>query len=196
MLDLQPAADQVASLVAGIGDDQLGDPTPAGSRPVSSLLAHIHGLSIAFTDAARKIASRTTSSPPSEKDLILDPNWRTTIPKALAELVAAWRDPQAWQGRTMAGGLEMSGEECGAVVNNELVMHGWDLAAATAQPFSVSEENLQASYDFCSAVPDDPKAREGLFGPVVPVPDDAPLLDRALGYAGRDPEWKPSPTVS
>ena len=31
----------------------------------------------------------------------------------------------------------------------------------------------------------------GLFGPPVPVPDDAPTLHRLLGAAGRDPAWTP-----
>jgi hypothetical protein len=39
--------------------------------------------------------------------------------------------------------------------------------------------------------PGQEEARAGLFGPVVEVPDDAPLLDRVIGLTGRDPAWSP-----
>jgi hypothetical protein len=42
------------------------------------------------------------------------------------------------------------------------------------------------------AIPGQEAAREGLFGPLVNVPDDAPLLDRVLGLTGRDPNWSAS----
>jgi hypothetical protein len=33
--------------------------------------------------------------------------------------------------------------------------------------------------------------RDGMYGPVVPVADDAPAFDRLLGQTGRDPGWRP-----
>lgn len=116
-------------------------------------------------------------------------DWPTVIPAVLAELAAAWRDPKAWTGMTMAGGVELPGEVGGLVANNELVVHGWDLAVATGQSYEVAAENLDASWEMVAQTPDEPGTRHGLFGPVVPVPDDAPLLDRVLGGAGRDPAW-------
>ena len=85
----------------------------------------------------------------------------------------------------------MSAEQYGLVINNELVLHAWDLAMGTGQPYAVAAENLQASWEFVSNTPDTPEAREGLFGPRLPIRDDAPLLDRTLAYAGRDPYWVP-----
>ena len=32
----------------------------------------------------------------------------------------------------------------------------------------------------------------GQFGARVPVPDDAPVQDRLVGFIGRDPQWAPT----
>ena len=81
----------------------------------------------------------------------------------------------------------------GMVALDELVLHGWDLAKATGQPFRCDPASTAAVLEFtaASARPENAAGREDLFGPVVPVPVDAPALDRALGFAGRDPAWSP-----
>ena len=53
-LDLGPQAAAVTRVVAGIRDDQLGDPTPCADTPVAGLLAHLAGLATAFRMAAEK----------------------------------------------------------------------------------------------------------------------------------------------
>ena len=73
--------------------------------------------------------------------------------------------------------------------NDELVVHGWDLAVATGQSYAPGEANVEAAWQLVSQIPDVPQAREGLFGPRRPVAEDAAALDRLLSYAGRDPRW-------
>lgn len=82
----------------------------------------------------------------------------------------------------------------GSVVVDELVLHGWDLARGTGQPLEVDPQSTQAVFEFTAAMsaPGEETGREGLFGPVIEVPDDAPLFERALGFSGRDPGWAPA----
>jgi hypothetical protein len=54
MIDLDPAAREVARLLDGVADDRLADPTPCPAYPVGALLDHLMGLSLAFMWAARK----------------------------------------------------------------------------------------------------------------------------------------------
>ena len=187
-LDLGAPAAEMARLAAAVRDDQLGDPTPCPDLDVAGLLAHVTGFSVAFRDGAAKVSGPTTSTPPGP--VPLPPDWREQLPPLLAELAQAWRDPSAWAGETTVGGATMPPPTIAGFANNELVVHGWDLAVSTGQDYRPAEPNLEACWQLVSHVPDNPDARSGLFGPVIPVPDDAPLLDRVLAGAGRRPDWK------
>jgi uncharacterized protein (TIGR03086 family) len=85
-----------------------------------------------------------------------------------------------------------AGEVAGRVAINEVVVHGWDIAAATRHDYTCETGLIQAAYAFVqSAVAQDPDGSPGLFGPPVPVPESAPPLDRLIGLTGRDPAWQP-----
>ena len=186
-LDLAPQAAEVARVVAGIRDDQLDAPTPCADTPVAGLLAHLAGLTTAFRMAAEK--TPVPGGPSASAD-DLPPDWRARIPAQLDALVAAWRRPQAWDGMTEAGGVRMPAYAIGLVGLNEVLVHGWDLAVATGQAYAADPASVAACTGFAAqAAAEGPTP--GLFGPPVPVPDDAPPLDRLLGLTGRDPAWRP-----
>jgi uncharacterized protein (TIGR03086 family) len=191
MLDLTPATGMLTQLVTDIGDDQLGAPTPCRGTTVADLLDHLDGLCLAFTAAAAKDQAAGRQAP-SADGARLGPDWRARISGRLAHLASAWQDETAWAGMTRAGGVDLPGEVAGQVAINEVVVHGWDIAAATRHEYGCETELVQAAYAFVrSAVAQNPGGSPGLFGPPVSVPDSAPLLDRLIGLTGRDPAWRP-----
>lgn len=193
-LDLGPQTRIVARLAAGVPDERLADRTPCPDYAVGDLLGHLAGLAVAFRDAARKDLGHTTNTAPDSAALTLPDDWREALPKVLGELAEAWRDPAAWTGMTRAGGVDLPGDIAGAVVADELVVHGWDLARATGQEYVPDHAALHASHAFLLAAAEEDDRGNGIFGPVVSVPRNAPLLDRAVGLSGRDPGWAPGTT--
>ncbi|TXS57478.1 TIGR03086 family metal-binding protein [Streptomyces sp. t39] len=191
--DLAAAAAGVAALLPGVRDDRLDDPTPCPDYAVREMLAHLLGLATAFRDAGRKETGPTTATPPDAAGPGLAGDWRTALPERLGELVAVWRRPDAWEGMTQAGGVSLPGAVAGRVALNELVVHGWDLAVATGQPYDVDEASLAVSREMLTPTGDD-SLRDAIFGPVVPVPDDASPLDRVVGLSGRRPDWRAAHT--
>jgi uncharacterized protein (TIGR03086 family) len=186
-IDLHPAADRLAGLVAGLSDDALDRPTPCAAYTVAALLDHVAGGLVAFHGAAVK---EPLPGGPSGDASNLAPDWRTRIPRDASALADAWDDPAAWTGTTAAGGVELPGDVAGIVALDELVLHGWDLAKATDQPAGYDGPGL----DEVMAIVTEFRGRgfEGLFGPEVAVPETSSLFDRILGKAGRDPAWQPS----
>jgi uncharacterized protein (TIGR03086 family) len=117
--------------------------------------------------------------------------------------VAAWRthaegvqalldgpDPDRPFSHAVAGTHPLDGA-IDLFYTSDVFMHTWDLARATGQ-------DDQLDPDFCAQLlegmtpMEDLLRSSGQYGPAVPVPDDAPVQDRMIGFIGRDPYWKPA----
>lgn len=193
-VDLTPAARRLADLVRAIPDEMLDAPTPCPNYTLGDLVDHVGGAARAFTGAAVKDTGDATSHAPSGDASRLVDDWRTRIPRDLAGLADAWHDPDAWTGMTKAGGVDLPGEVAGLVALDEIVIHGWDIARAMGQDYDYDPSSIDAVQGFVLqfSQPGQEELRAGLFGPVVEVPEDAPLLDRVIGLTGRDPAWSPA----
>ncbi|MGL5816132.1 MAG: TIGR03086 family metal-binding protein [Phycicoccus sp.] len=194
MTDLRPATTRVAGLVRGIREGHLTGPTPMHGTDVTGLLHHLLGLSVAFRDAAEKVEGPTTQTPPAPVGGPLPDAWRDELAARLGQLGEAWTVPAAWSGMTMVGGVALPGEVCGLAALDEVLLHGWDLAVATAQPYAPGDEEAAAVLPIVTPAGDPERAaaeRQGVFAAPVEVPAGATAFDRVLGLSGRDPAWRP-----
>jgi uncharacterized protein (TIGR03086 family) len=131
--DLRPAARRLAALLDGVSDDDLTAPTPCADLPLGGLIRHVGQFASAFTVKALKDPAAPTSPPPEPPPL--EPGWADRISGELTALGDAWQAPEAWEGMTRAGGVDMPAPVAARVALDELVVHGWDIAQATGQPF-------------------------------------------------------------
>jgi uncharacterized protein (TIGR03086 family) len=189
-VDLEPAARRMADLVVATSDDDLDLPTPCPAYTVRDLLDHIRSLALGFTAAAtRSGIGGPGSAPPIGDGRNLGQDWRDRIPRYLASLTDAWRDPAARSGMTRAGGVELPGEVAAVVALEELVVHGWDLARATGQTYDLDDPLvLSAVAGFFGGFP--VEARGDAYGAPVEIEEEAPHLDRVIALSGRDPGWR------
>jgi uncharacterized protein (TIGR03086 family) len=183
-------------LLERVAPDQLDAPTPCPDYRLGDLIEHIGGLAAAFTAAARKAGGAIVEQGGAGDVTRLPPDWRARIPADLDTLAAAWREPASWTGMTRVGGVDLPGEIAGMVALDEIVLHGWDVARATGQPYAATADEIETCQGFVaqSAAPGQEEARRGIFGPVVAVPADAPAMDRLVGLSGRDPKWSQPPS--
>jgi len=81
--------------------------------------------------------------------------------------------------------FEKTGPALGIAFADQL-LHGWDLARASHQDDTMPDGLAEAAYETIHGRFTD-EQRKGVFGPEVPVDDDAPAQARLLAYSGRDP---------
>ena len=193
-LDLGPAARRLADLVARIPDEDLTRPTPCPAYALGDLIDHVGGLAIAFAAAARKERGGRAEQGASGDAARLGADWRERVPRDLGTLGLAWQEPGAWLGTTRIAGSDSPAQTVGLILADELAVHGWDVARASGQPYTCEPDVLEAARQFLEmfASPDAPSGPEVPFGPAKVLLPEAPLLDRVVALAGRDPGWSRS----
>lgn len=126
MIDLEPACDRVALVLAGVTDDQLTFPTPCSEYDVGAVVDHLDGASRGFTTVVREPDGRGADSDgdhePSAANL--GDGWQDSVAGHLRALGEAWDAPAAWQGSSGAGGLKLSNALWGRIALTEVVVHG------------------------------------------------------------------------
>lgn len=187
------AVDLAVATIRGAAPERYADPTPCSDYTVADLVNHLaFGFLLAHHAATREAwpeAWGADDRAPFLRDLP-EPEWAAAAEKEGAAAAAAWADPRVWEGESHLGGGPMPAATIGAMMPGEFVVHAWDLAVATGQPFTVSPALGEAALEAMSGMAS--MGREaGWIGPEVPVEAGAPAFERALGVSGRDPAWRP-----
>ena len=175
------AAAPVRAVVAALSDDRWTLPTPCAEFTVRELAQHLLHWGPALAGAGRKIVVAPSDDEPGDL--------RGALLQQLDATTGAWSEPSAWAGVTSMGSPDpMPAELIGGMVLGEMVVHGWDLGVATGHPVAWDDEVLE--FVLALVAPTAGWGRDiGVYGPEVPVPGDAPPLDRLLALTGRDPAW-------
>ncbi|MEU4546443.1 TIGR03086 family metal-binding protein [Nonomuraea dietziae] len=178
MDDMMPlmtrATERTSALVRAVPQEQFGSPTPCAEFDVKDLIAHMEWVAELFESLGRK-------GPYVEQG-----PYAGDFTERAERTLAVWSRREAWDGTSPVMGLPMTTLAHMYLV--DMVVHGWDLARATGQPYEPEPEAVSRALAFSEQMAEMGRQR-GVFGPPVAVADDAPEFDRLLGVIGRDPAW-------
>jgi uncharacterized protein (TIGR03086 family) len=181
----------LARVVGEITPQQLTGPTPCTEYDVAQLREHVVGWLATFAAGFADPRGQAPRENLEGYTMPADPAAEVraaagTLDRALRAGAAS--RPLRLGEAAMPGGMALS------MILWEYLVHGWDLARATGQPWSPPDEAAGEALGFApSMLTEDYQGEGKAFGRPVPVPATAPPLDRLLGLSGRDPGWRPGP---
>ncbi|MEW2166219.1 TIGR03086 family metal-binding protein [Streptomyces sp. NPDC007084] len=181
---LAECAAEAARVARGVTAARLSEPSYCADWDVRALVNHW------VLYSAHGLEHRALRTPiPDEltaRDFTADPRWAEAYAEQLDRAVAAWDDPAVWEGEVDLGSARMPAADIAGMIVKELAVHGWDVAAATGQPYRVPDGAARFVLGVVDTHAELYRRYKGFAAPV-DVPDDAPAFDRALAHSGRDP---------
>ena len=182
------AAAEAARVVAGVPGHPMDAPTPCDDWDLRTLVNHV----ILWTaySAERRAHGESVAEDLMTKDFTADPGFAQDYAAQIDRAVTAWSDPAAWERELGVMGSGTPAADVAAMLIAEMVLHGWDIARATGQEYACGEAVAASVLATVEAQGELFRQYQG-FAAVVPVEENATVLDRALSLSGRDPQWKP-----
>jgi uncharacterized protein (TIGR03086 family) len=207
-LDIDPrpvfaAATKTATDVIGnVRADQLANPTPCTEYDVRALLHHLVGVLPRVVAMGRGDDPMQVTAPGIDAlaDDEVMPAWLAVV----AEANAAWADGSALERTIVLPWATDTGAAALLGYVSEITVHTCDVARATGQSPTWNAEAVENAYALIRTwLPGEGRAEifaevrkkmspaaaaaPDAFAEVVPVPDDAPLIDRLVAWNGRKP---------
>jgi uncharacterized protein (TIGR03086 family) len=172
-------------VIASVAPGQLDDPTPCTEFDVRQLTGHLVGVLHRVAIVGR--GEDALAVPLIVADGGDDQRWYDRWTEAAHEVQAVWSDPAILARTVRLPFAEMPGAAVMALYTSEVTVHTWDLASATGQQPDWDDAVVGAALaGIRRALPAD-REPEVPFAPVVPVGDDAPMIDRLVAWTGRRP---------
>jgi len=177
---LSQTFDHTTKILAGVGPDQLDRPTPCTDFDVRGVLEHMIGGATMFAAAYR---GEAPAAPDTSDPL-------AAFGPALGDLAAAITAPGALD-RTVATPFgDVDGETFARFVVLDGLVHGWDLATATVQPYDPPAALVDAADDFARQTLE--PLRDGVtFGTPVQPPAGATRIQQLAAFTGRRTREEP-----
>jgi uncharacterized protein (TIGR03086 family) len=187
--ELADAAGATAVVVDNVTPAELSGRTPCDEWDVRALLNHV--ILWSSYSLERRAQGESVAPELMERDFAAAPDFAADYRAQLDRALAAWADPGVWDREFDMMGAKTPAANVGALIIAELVLHGWDLAAATGQDYAVSDRAAEAALGAVEANAEIFRQYKGFADPVAAAAG-APVLDRVLALSGRDPAWTPS----
>ena len=184
---LEHAQQWTSDVVAGVREPDFARPTPCEDWDVARLLDHL----IADLETFNRVAAGepldiATAIDPTDPDNVgrAWPKPSEHFERLVAESHEIWSRPGALEKTYKTARSEMPGEGLIMISLIDTLVHGWDLAKATGQSTEMPQDVAESALAFTTKMM---KERRIGFGDPVPVPDDASVTDRLVGWLGRQP---------
>ena len=167
---LNRALDQMGDVLASIHEGHLTKPTPCNGWDVGRLISHVLAAPGNFLQMSQGEQPDWTATPP-----VVDDEWAGEFRSSADDLIHFWHE----QGdEADAGQVDWQ--------TAEMAVHTWDLVRATGMRIGLDPEVAERGLAFMSKGLT-PENRGEAFGPAVEVPEDAPIYERLVAFAGRNP---------
>ena len=180
---LAGAMSSAAEVIGAVTEDQLDLPTPCSDFDVRTLAKHLMSPppTVASLGRGDEYGAVAEGAVPFDSGARTGPRRRPRpVPRGPTTHCSA-RSSRCRGPRFPAGAVL-------AQFTGEIVVHTWDLATATGQWGEWQPEVLDLAFEsYKQGLPAEGREQFPVFKAVVPVADDAPLIDQIVAWTGRQP---------